>query len=39
MMIIVKTTTIRLPWALNITIYDNIDILPIPTANRYYWMH
>ena len=26
-----KTTTIRLSWALNITIYDNIDILPIPS--------
>ena len=25
-----KTTTIWLSWALNITIYDNIDILPIP---------
>ena len=27
-----KTTTIRLSWALNITIYNNINILPIPTA-------
>ena len=26
-----KTTTIQLSWALNILIYDNIDILPIPT--------
>jgi len=27
-----KTATIRLSWALNITLYDNIDTLPIPTA-------
>ena len=26
-----KTTTIQLSWTLNITIYDNIDLLPIPT--------
>ena len=26
-----KTAMIRLGWALNITIYDNIDISPIPT--------
>jgi len=25
-----KTTTIQLSWALTITTYDNIDILPIP---------
>ena len=27
-----KTTTIRLLWALNITIYNNVNILPIPSA-------
>jgi len=27
---------IQLLWALNIMIYDNIDILPIPTYNVFY---
>jgi len=27
-----KTTTIQLSWDLNVTMYDNIDILPIPTV-------
>ena len=25
---------IQLPWAVNITIYGNIDILPIPTPHQ-----
>ena len=34
MAIIAKTTTIRLSWALNIMIYDNINILPIPVLHE-----
>jgi len=32
-----KSTMIQLSWALNITIYDNIDILPIPCGETVCW--
>jgi len=34
-----KTTTIRLSWAFNITIYYNINILPIPSIQYVYTVH